>query len=50
LKTDPTNHAFNLESDEIEVKQSSAFIDFIRNQEDFHLSSQDEVAVLSICK
>jgi hypothetical protein len=50
LKTDPTNHAFNIESEEIEMKQFSAFINFIRNREECHFSKEDEIAILSICK
>jgi hypothetical protein len=49
-KADPTNHSFSVESDEIEMKQFSAFIDFIRNRDEFKLSREDEIVILSICK
>jgi hypothetical protein len=50
LKTDPTNHVFHIESDEIEMKQFSAFVNFIRDREQFKLSEKDEIVILSICK
>jgi hypothetical protein len=50
LKTDPPNHEFNLESDEIKMKQFSSFVDFIRNREEFNFSREDEIVILSICK
>jgi hypothetical protein len=50
FKIDPTNHFFHVESDEIEMKQFSSFVDFIRDREDFKLSREDEIVILSICK
>jgi hypothetical protein len=50
LKIDPTNHFFNFESANIEMKQFSTFIDFIRNREESDLSREDEIVILSICK
>jgi hypothetical protein len=50
LKTDPMNHCFDVESDEIKMKQFSIFIDLIRNREEFKFSREDEIVILSICK
>jgi hypothetical protein len=50
LKTDPLNHFFNAENDELEMKQFSSFVDFIRNREENTFSREDEIAILSICK
>jgi hypothetical protein len=50
LKTDPENHEFHIESDETEMKQFSTFVDFIRNREEFNLSREEKIVILSICK
>jgi hypothetical protein len=50
LKTDPLNHFFNIESDELEMKQFSSFVDFILNREKFNYSRENEIIILSICK
>jgi hypothetical protein len=52
LKTDPMNREFYIESDEIEIemKQFSVFIDIIRNRNEWIFSTEDGIAILSICK
>jgi hypothetical protein len=50
LKTDPTNHFSDLESDEIEMKKLSSCMDFIRNRDEFKLSREDKITILSISK
>jgi hypothetical protein len=50
LKIDPMNRKFSFGSDEIEMKQLSVFIDFIRNRNEWTFSNENEIGILSICK
>jgi hypothetical protein len=50
LKTDPTTREFDFGNDEIEMKQLSVFVDFIRNRNECIFSKEDEIGILSICK
>jgi hypothetical protein len=49
LKADPANHVFHFPTTVIESKQFSAFLDLIRNREEWKLSSENQAAFLSIC-
>jgi hypothetical protein len=50
LKIAPMNREFNFENDNLEMKQFSAFVDFIHRKEVCNVSEEDEIEFLTICK